>query len=118
MAISAEFALATTTVALALLFVRLGTMLVAFAVTVSVMFVPDAVVESTCNTSVKLAVTPTFRVPVRVQVMVPVPPTGGTVPQVHPAGGVIDWKVVFGGVTSVIVTPVAFAVPRFFTVCV
>ncbi len=32
-------------------------------------------------------------VPLSVQVIVPVPPTAGTVPQVHPAGGVIDWKV-------------------------
>jgi hypothetical protein len=47
---------------------------------------------------VKLAVVPEFRVPT-VQVIVPVPPTGGFVPQVHPPGGVIDTNVVFGGVT-------------------
>src|SRR5580692_1506342 len=88
-AISAELALATSTVALALLFVRFGTMLVAFAVTVSVMLVPEAVVELTCSTSVKLAVFPEFKFPPSVHVIVPVPPTGGTVPHVHPPGGVI-----------------------------
>ena len=55
-ATSALFALATTTVALAVFVVMLGTMLVAFAVTVSVMFVPDGVPELTCSTKVKLAV--------------------------------------------------------------
>jgi hypothetical protein len=55
-AMSALFALATTTVALAEFVVRLGTMLVAFAVTVSVMFVPEGVPAFTCSTSVKLAV--------------------------------------------------------------
>src|SRR5215467_14342245 len=117
-AISAELAFATITVALALLFVRFGTMFVAFAVTVFVMFVPDAVFEFTCNTSVKLAVLPAFRLAPSVHVIVPVPPTGGSVPQVHPAGGVMDWNVVLGGVTSVMLTPVAAAGPRFFTVCV
>src|SRR5271170_392739 len=33
-----------------------------------------------------------------VQLMAPVPPTAGTVPQVHPAGGVIDSKRVLAGV--------------------
>jgi len=41
----------TTTVALAVLVVMLGTTLVAVAVTVSVMFVPDGATEFTCNTS-------------------------------------------------------------------
>ena len=51
--------------------------------------------------------------------MVPVPPTAGTVPQVHPAGGVIDWKFVFGGVLCVKVIPaVVTAGPLFVTLCV
>ena len=120
-AMSALFALATTTVALAVLVVMLGTTLPAVALSVSVMLVPDGVPEMTCNTRVKFAVfaEPTPRLPLSVQVMVPVPPTTGTVPQVHPAGGVIDWKVVFGGVTCVKVIPVvAAAGPLFVTVCV
>src|SRR5277367_4459663 len=94
-ATSALLALATTTVALAVLVVMLGTMLPAVALAVSVMLVPDGAPELTCNTSEKFAVfaEPTPRLPLSVQVIVPVPPTGGTVPHVHPAGGVIDWKV-------------------------
>ena len=57
------------------------------AVTVSVMFVPEAVPAFTCSTSVKFAVPFTAEVLLSVQVIVPVPPTAGTVPQVHPAGG-------------------------------
>ena len=95
-AISALFALATTTVAVALLVVRLGTMLVAVAVAVSAMFVPDAVLVLTCNTRMKLAAALSARVPA-VQVIVPAAPTAGLV-HVHPAGAVIDWKFVFGGV--------------------
>jgi len=93
-------------------------MFVAFAVRVFVMFVPDAVFEFTCSRSVKLAVLFTARLEPSVHVIVPVPPTGGSVPQVHPAGGVIDWNVVLGGVTSVMLAPVAAAGPMFLTVCV
>jgi hypothetical protein len=111
MAMSALFALATSTVALAVLVEMLGTMFPAVAVTVSVMLVPEGALAFTCNTSVKLAVfaVPTARLPLSVQVIVPVPPTAGTVPQVHPVGGVIDWKFVFGGVVSVKVMPVVAA---------
>ena len=90
MATSALLALATTTVALAVFVVMPGTIFDAVAVTVSVMFVPDGVPAFTCNTSVKLAVAPTPSAPLSVQVIVPVPPTGGSVPHAHPAGGVID----------------------------
>jgi|SRR5208282_509810 len=120
MAMSALLALPTTTVALALLLVRLGTIFVAVAESVSVMFVPDGVFEATCSTSVKVAVfaVPTARLLPSVQVIVPVPPTAGTVPQVHPTAGVIDWKVVFGGVVCVNVVVVAAAGPSLVTVCV
>jgi len=118
-AISALLALATTTVALAVLVVMLGTILAALAVTVSVMLVPEGVPVFTCKTSVKLAVALTPSVPLAVQVIVPAPPTGGRVPQVHPAGGVMDWKFVFGGVVWVKVMPaVAAAGPLFVTVWV
>ena len=85
---------------------------------VSVMVVPEGafVPALTCKMREKLAVPLTASVPLSVHVMVPVPPTGGTVPQVQPAGGVTDWKFVLGGVTCVKVIPaVVTAGPRFVT---
>ena len=117
-ATSALLALATTTVALAVFDVRLGTISVAVAVAVSVMFVPDGVPELTFKTRVNDPELFTASAELAVHVIVPVPPTAGLVPQVHPAGGVIDWNVVFGGVTCVKVAPVAVAGPLFVTVCV
>jgi hypothetical protein len=114
---SALLALATTTVAVALLVVRLGTMLVAVAVAVSAMFVPDGVPAFTCKTSVKLAVV-VAAILGSLQVMVPVPPTGGVTGQVQPAGAVIDRKFVFGGVVWVKLAVVAAAGPLFVTLCV
>lgn len=108
---------ATITAAVALLVTRFGTMLVADAVTVSATFVPKAVPAFTCRTKVKLAVPLTARLAM-VQLIVPVPPTAGTVPQTQPAGGVIDWKVVFGGVFCVKLTVVAAAGPLLVTFCV
>ena len=105
-------------VVFAVLDVRLGTMFVAVAVAVSVMLVPEGVFEFTCRTSVNVPELFTARVPLAVHVIVPVPPTAGFVPHVHPAGGVIDWKVVFGGVTCVNVAPLATAGPLFVTVWV
>jgi len=92
----ALFALATTTAAIAVLLVMLGTMFDAVAVVVSAMFVPDAVPAFICSTNVKLAVALSASVPT-VQVIVPVAPRAGVV-QVQPAGVVMDWKVVLGGV--------------------
>jgi hypothetical protein len=115
---SALLASATTTVVLAVLDVRLGTMFVAVAVAVSVILVPEGVFELTCRTSVNVPELFTARVPLAVHVIVPVPPTAGFVPHVHPAGGVIDWKVVLGGVTWVNVAPLATAGPLFVTVWV
>jgi len=60
------------------------------------MVVPFAVLEFTCNIRLKLAVALRASV-VAVQVMVPVPP-GKTPLQVQPAGGVIETRVVLGGV--------------------
>src|ERR1700722_2864670 len=109
MAMSALLALATTTIAVALLVVRFGTMLVAVAVAVSAMLVPEAVPAFTCNTRVKLAVALMANVPA-VQVMVPAEPTGGGV-HVQPAGATIDWKLVLGGVVWVKLGDVAAAGP-------
>jgi len=119
--ISTLLAVPTTTVALAVLLVMLGTMLVAEAVAVSVMFVPEGVTEFTCSTRLKFAVfgVPTPRVPPSVQVIVTPPPGADAVPQVHPPGGVIDTNVVFGGVVCVNVIPaVATAGPLFVTLWV
>ena len=116
-AISALFAFATITVALAVLLVMFGTIFVAVAVIVFVMLVPEGVPETTLSTSVKVPVLPTARLVLSVQEIVPVPPTGGSVPQVHPAA-VIDTNVVFGGVTSVMLVPVALLGPMLLTVCV
>lgn len=96
-AISALLALATMTVAVALLVVRLGTMFPAVAVGVSAMLVPEAVPEATCRTKVKLAVAFRARLLPSVHVIVPAAPTAGLV-HVQPVGAVIDWKFVFGGV--------------------
>jgi hypothetical protein len=105
------------TVAVALLVVKLGTMLVAFAVTVSAMFVPEGVPGFTCRTRENEAGALTARLLPSVQVIVPVPPTAG-VTHVQPAGGIIDWNVVFGGVVCVNVAPVAAAGPLFVTLWV
>jgi hypothetical protein len=51
-------------------------------------------------------------------VIVPVPPTGGLVPHVQPAGVLIDWKFVFGGVVCVKLTVVAALGPLLVTLWV
>lgn len=117
-AMSALLALATMTVAVALLVVRLGTIFVAVAVAVSAIFVPDGVPAFTCRTSVKVTGVLSAKLLPSLQEMRPVPPTVGLVPQVQPAGGVMDWKFVFGGVVWLNVAPLAVAGPRLSTVWV
>jgi hypothetical protein len=75
-AMSALFAFATITLPVALFDVIPGTMLVAVAVAVSAMLVPEAVPAFTWSTNVKFAVTFRARLAI-VHVIVPVPPTGG-----------------------------------------
>jgi hypothetical protein len=87
-------------------------------VAVSVMLVPEGVLEITCKTTEKVALAFIAIVPADEQVSVPVPPTGGTELQVHPAGGVYPWNVIFGGMTSVNVGAVAAAGPVFVKTCV
>jgi hypothetical protein len=72
-------------------------MLVAVAIAVSAMFVPDVVPAFTCSAKVKFAGALSARLLPSVQVIVPAAPTAGVV-QVQPAGAVMDWKLVFGGV--------------------
>jgi hypothetical protein len=113
---SACVASATTSAAVELLLAAFGSETAEPTVTVSLIAVPAAVPAFTFNTREKLpdpGATLGF-----VQVIVPVPPTAGTVPQVHPAGGAIDWNVVFGGVVSVKVAVVAALGPAFVTTCV
>src|ERR1700729_4221918 len=86
MATSALFTSATTTVAVALLLVRLGTIFVDEAITVSAMFVPVGVFGATCSTRLKLAEALTARLLPSVQVITPTAPTAGVI-QVQPAGG-------------------------------
>lgn len=112
----ALLALPTTTTAVALLLVKFGTMLLAVAVAVSAILVPEAVPEFTCNTIVKPAVPFTARL-ASVHVIVPVAPTAGVV-QPQPLGIMMDWKFVFGGVDCVKLTDVAAAGPLLVTLCV
>ena len=116
-AMSALFALATTTTAVAVLLVRPGTRLVAVAVALSAILVPEAVPALTCSTRVRFAIAFTARLLPSLQVMVPAAPTAGVV-QVQPPGTVMDWKFVFGGVVWVNVTDVAAAGPLFVTLWV
>lgn len=109
---SASVARATTSAAVAVLFAELGSAVVALTVAASLIAVPCAVPA--------LTFTPTVNVPAPgaslgfVQVMVPVAPTAG-VTQDHPAGNETDWKVVFGGVTSVKLALVAALGPLLVT---
>jgi hypothetical protein len=95
-------------------------MLLTDAVAVSAMFVPEGVPELTCSTVVNPAEPLMARVAVvAVQVMVPAFPIPGVTQFQPEAGGVIDWKLVLGGVTSVKVVPAAVtAGPRLVMLCV
>lgn len=86
----------------------LGSVSVSLTVALLVMVVPPAVPALTATTMVKFPVVEfAARFPVAVQVMVPVPPTAGTVPHVQPAGGVAETKVVLAGVLWVTLAPAA-----------
>jgi hypothetical protein len=105
----------TLVVTLVLLLEESGSVVVAETDDAAVMEVA-VTVEGTFNTTTMFADAPDATLG-SVQVMVPVAPAAGVV-QVHPAGGEIDWNVVFVGVASVNVAPVAAAGPLFVTVCV
>src|SRR5438876_1232822 len=78
--------------------------------------VPDAVVVLTWTCGANVVVAPAASEAV-VQEIVPVPPTTGVM-QVQPAGGVMAWNVVFGGVVKLYVGVVAVFAPRFEMTCV
>src|SRR5580704_14496957 len=106
---------ATTSAAVALLLTELGSVTAELTLTVSLIAVPAAVPPFTFRASVKLP-DPGATLGL-VQVMAPVPFTAG-VTHDHPAGGVIDWKVVLAGVVSVKLAVVAELGPEFVTTCV
>src|SRR4051794_29432879 len=80
------------------------------------MIVPSAVAALTLTTRVKID-DPTAKLGF-VQLIEPVPPTAGTVPQVQPAGGVIDLKVVLVGTVSARTALLAGSGPPLVTVIV
>ena len=98
-----------------LLLGALGSLLVVVTEEFAVI-VPAATVDGTFTTTMMSADVPAAIVGL-VQFTVPVPPTAGAV-QVQPAGANTDSKVVFGGVASVKLSPVADAGPLFVTVWV
>ena len=112
---SACVASATTSAAVALLFAEFGSVTAELTLTVSLIAVPAAVPAFTFSTKEKLP-DPGATLGL-VQVIAPVPLTAGVVHD-HPAGGVIDWKVVFAGVVSVKLAVVAVLGPAFVTTCV
>jgi hypothetical protein len=112
-------AVATTTLAAAVLLARTGSVVVDVTDTELLIKVPDATPALTFTTSgndtgdhavgARLAI---------VQVIVPVPPTAGRVPQFQPVGTVNDWNVVLAGMVSVQTTVAAELGPLLARVCV
>jgi len=109
-------ALATTSEAVALLLALLGSVVAELIVAVSMIVVPAEVPAVTFTITGKLAV-PGAKL-VFVQVIVPVPPTAGTVHDQPDGTGLSDTKVVFAGIVSVKLADVAAPGPAFVTTCV
>lgn len=83
------------------------------------MEVPAAAAAFTVTTNIKFpVVVPLFMAALAEQRTVPVPPTAGAVPQVQPAGGVIELNVVLGGVCWYSTAAVAALGPLLVTVSV
>lgn len=101
------------------LFPGVGSVSVSLTVAVFVMVEPPGAAGFTATTSVKLpVVVPEFIAAFAVQVIVPVPPTAGTVAQVQPAAAAAETKVVFAGVLWVRVAPYDVVGPLLVTVSV
>src|SRR5437773_2218589 len=96
---SAEPAATTVVVVLELLLVVFGSVVVVEVVPVSVTVVPAAVPTFTRSVSGNESDAPDASGVPDEQVMAPVPPMAGVM-QVQPAGGVMPWNVVLGGVFS------------------
>ena len=106
----------TYTAVVVVLLAAFGSEVVADTVEVAVVLPEGAEVDTSTTTTIS-AEAPAARLDESVQVIVPAVPTGGVV-QVHPAGARTESKVVFEGVASEKLTPVAAAGPLFVTVCV
>jgi hypothetical protein len=115
-AMSAWLACATVTLAVALLFELLGSVIDEEPMSVSVMIVPVAVPAFTFVTRMNEPVEPLARVAM-LQVIVPVAPTAG-VEQPHVPGLVRETNVVFVGIASVKLTVAAVAGPLLVNDCV
>src|SRR5579864_3565436 len=98
-----------------LLLDELGSLVVAVTDEFAVIVV-GATLAGTFTTTIMSADAPEARLG-SLQVTVPVAPTAGVV-QVHPAGAITDWNVVFVGVASVKTTPDDAAGPLFVMVWV
>jgi hypothetical protein len=106
---------ATTSVAVALLLARFGSVMAELTEAVSLICVPAAVPAVTFKTTVNVE-EPGAKLG-SVQLIVPVAPIAGVVHD-QPAGIVIDWNVVLAGVVSVMLAVVAVLGPLFVTTCV
>jgi hypothetical protein len=107
---------ATTSAAVALLFVEFGSLVDELIVAVSLIAVPATVPAVTFSTTGKLAV-PGAKLGF-VHVMVPALPTVGSMHDHPPGTGVSETNVVFGGVFSVKLALVAVLGPALVTTCV
>lgn len=106
---SACVAVATTTVATALLLLGFGSVVVADTFAVSTMAVPEGVAPFTVTTTANVAKAPDRRVGF-VQVSVPL-----TTEQVQPETGETETNVVFAGIASLKATVDAGPAPLFLT---
>ena len=111
---SALFPVPTVNVAVAALFARVGSLVVAATEAVSAMTVPDGVLELICTVTKIGELAAAFSA-LSVQVKGVVDPTAGGM-QVH-APAANDWKVVLRGIFSVSVRVFAVAGPLFVTFC-
>jgi hypothetical protein len=103
----------TVVVAMTELFAGFASATAEEAVAVFEITVPLVVAGFTFRTIVNDALAPEMRLAL-VQLTAPVPPAAGVV-QVHPSTEEIETNVVFAGVESESVTPVASSGPRFVT---
>src|SRR3954454_22267456 len=105
----------TVEVTLAVLFAVYGSLVLEPTVGVAVIVVPADVPAFTFNVIGMLTEAPEASEE-PLQLMAPVPPTAGVM-HVQPAGGVMAWKVVFGGVVKLYVGVAAVVGPLFVIVC-
>jgi hypothetical protein len=96
------------------LFAGFGSVPVSLTVTEFAIVDPTVASGLTEATTVKPTDVEGLKSPLAVQMIAPVAPTAGVVPQVHPAGGVRDEKSVLAGVFCVSVAPAAATVVLLF----